>query len=123
MSFTLSCKSVPTGDRVANEIRYCSAISRSSPQMRKAEFVQGLEQIMVGLKAQELVGRIEPLLNLKINRQIGAEEKSSFAALIFESQTNFQTFLHDADTSAILDSLNLPRLYSPENLGKLITLY
>jgi hypothetical protein len=104
-------------------MRYHRGNPRSLSDMRKTEFVKGLSTIASALKATELVDRMAPLLNLKANQPIGSEAKTSFAALIFESQTNFQRLLQDDDTSAILRSLNLARLYSSENLGELMTLY
>src|ERR1700723_64530 len=91
--------------------------------MRKTEFVSGLKRIVEVLRARDLIDRITPMLSLRINQPIPVEAKTSFADLIFTSQSGFQLLTTEENTSDILKSLSLSRLYSSENLGELITLY
>jgi hypothetical protein len=91
--------------------------------MRKLEFVQTIQRIVNEIKAKEIVSFLTPLMNRSAAAQIGPDVQSAFAILLFDAQGGYRDLMRDKQTAEILQSLDVTRLYSPENFSQLIAIH
>jgi hypothetical protein len=90
--------------------------------MQTLQFTRALRKIVQELKAVELKDFLAPLL-IRTHQSavnINEDQRDNFSALILSSQVGFTRLSEDPQIQAVMEALNISKLYGPKRVGKLI---
>lgn len=88
--------------------------------MQTLQFTRALKEIVIGLRAEELITFLNPLLASGSAVPIGDGQRDFFSELVMSSQVGFARLSEDPQIKATMDAMSVSELYAPQRVGRLI---